>query len=185
MALELIDQLKRRMEGALDVLKKDFQALRTGRASTALLDHVTVDAYGTQMPLSQLGTVNAPEARMLSIQVWDHSMIKSVEKALMDANLGLNPVVEGQLIRLPLPDLSEERRRELTKVAAKYAEATKISVRNVRRDGMDTLKEMEKKSEITEDEHHKFSEEVQELTDKYIKSVDELYVQKEKDIMHI
>jgi ribosome recycling factor len=185
MALELIEQLKKKMDSSLDILKKDFQALRTGRASTALLDHVTVDAYGSQMPISQLGTISAPEPRMLSIQIWDHSMIKSVEKALMEANLGLNPLVEGQLIRLPLPDLSEERRRELTKVAAKYSEATKISIRNVRRDGMDTLKDMEKKSEITEDEHHRFSEEVQELTDKYIKIIDELYGQKEKDIMQI
>lgn len=177
--------LKRRMTSTLESLKKDFNSLRTGRASTALLDNVVVEIYGASMPLSQVSTISVPEARMLSVQVWDKSAVKSVEKAIMEAGLGLNPVSDGQLIRLPLPDLSEERRRELVKVAGKYSEAAKVSIRNIRRDGMDELKMMEKEGEISEDDHHRSSEEVQKITDEYIKKIDELFSQKERDIMSL
>lgn len=177
--------LKRRMASALESLKKDFNSLRTGRASASLLDNVVVEVYGSPMPLSQVATISVPEARMLSVQVWDKSAVKNVEKAIMEAGLGLNPVCDGQLIRLPLPDLSEERRRELVKVASKYTEAAKVSVRNVRRDGMDELKSMEKEGDISEDELRRSSDEVQKITDEHIKKIDELFSQKERDIMSI
>ncbi|MFN7662435.1 MAG: ribosome recycling factor [Alphaproteobacteria bacterium] len=177
--------LKRRMTSALESLKKDFNSLRTGRASASLLDNVVVEVYGSPMPLSQVATISVPEARMLSVQVWDKSAVKNVEKAIMEAGLGLNPVCDGQLIRLPLPDLSEERRRELVKVASKYTEAAKVSVRNVRRDGMDELKSMEKEGDISEDELRRSSDEVQKITDEHIKKIDELFSQKERDIMSI
>jgi ribosome recycling factor len=185
MMMDFATDLRRRMASTLESLKKDFNSLRTGRASTALLDNVVVDVYGASMPLSQVATISVPEARMLSVQVWDRSAVKSVEKAIMEAGLGLNPVCDGQLIRLPLPDLSEERRRELAKVAAKYSEAAKVSVRNIRRDGMDELKLLEKEGDISEDELHRSSEEVQKITDEYIKKIDELFSQKERDIMSL
>ncbi|MBA4118151.1 MAG: ribosome recycling factor [Candidatus Puniceispirillum sp.] len=179
------DELKARMQGALDVLLKEFTGLRTSRASTALLDPIMVDAYGSAMPLNQVGTVSAPDARMLSVQVWDKSMVKAVEKAIREAGLGLNPSADGQVVRVPMPDLSEERRKELAKIAAKYAEQTRIAVRNVRRDGMDHLKKLEKDKAISEDEHHRFSGDLQTLTDEFVKKVDTHLAQKERDIMQI
>lgn len=185
MTMEFSTDLKRRMANTLESLKKDFNSLRTGRASTSLLDNVMVEVYGSSMPLSQVATISVPEARMLSVQVWDKSSVKSVEKAIMEAGLGLNPVCDGQLIRLPLPDLSEERRRELVKVASKYTEAAKVAIRNIRRDGMDELKLLEKEGEISEDDLRRSSDEVQKITDEYIKKTDELFAQKERDIMSL
>ncbi|MGH1403203.1 MAG: ribosome recycling factor [Alphaproteobacteria bacterium] len=179
------NDLKRRMDGAIDVLQKELSGLRTGRASASLLDPVVVDLYGSKMPLNQVGTISVPEPRMLSVQVWDASAVKAVEKAIRDGGLGLNPMPEGNNIRIPIPDLNEERRQELTKVAGKYAENARISVRNVRRDGMDSLKKMEKGSEITEDDLKRLSDEVQKLTDDSIKSIDTMLVDKEKDIMTV
>lgn len=180
-----IQDIERRMNAAIDVLHKEFSGLRTGRASTALLEPVMVEAYGSKMPLSQVGTVSAPEARMLSIQVWDASMAAAVEKSVRESGLGVNPIREGQVIRVPLPDLSQERRLEISKVAAKYAEQARISVRNVRRDGIDQLKKLEKDKVVSEDEFHKFSDQVQKHTDNFVKKVDELLAHKEKDIMHV
>ncbi len=177
--------LKRRMAGAVDVLHKEFSGLRTGRASANLLDPVQVDAYGSKMPLNQVATVNVPEPRLITVQVWDAGMVKSVEKAIRDSGLGLNPQTEGNLLRLPIPDLNEERRTELTKLAGKYAENTRISVRNVRRDGMEALKKMEKESDISEDEHKRLSDEVQRLTDDAIKIIDTTLAIKEKEIMTV
>lgn len=177
--------LRRRMEGAFQVLKDEFAGLRTGRASASMLDPVMVDAYGSKMPLNQVGTVNVPEPRMLSVQVWDVSVAKAVEKAIRDAGLGLNPQTEGNTVRVPVPQLSEERRKELSKVGGKYAEAARVSVRNVRRDGMELLKKLEKDKEISEDDHKRKSEEVQKMTDEFIKKVDLLLADKEKDIMVI
>ncbi len=179
------NDLKRRMGGAVDVLQKELSGLRTGRASASLLDPIVVDLYGSKMPLNQVGTISVPEPRMLSVQVWDASAVKAVEKAIRDGGLGLNPMPEGNNIRIPIPDLNEERRQELTKVAGKYAENTRISVRNVRRDGMDSLKKMEKDSEITEDDLKRLSDEVQKLTDDSIKSIDTMLADKEKDIMTV
>ena len=182
--LDLAD-LERRMEGALTSLSKEFQGLRTGRASTQLLDSITVEAYGASMPISQIATVSVPEPRMLSVQVWDKENIKIAEKAIRESNLGLNPQVDGQLLRIPLPDLSEERRRELSKIAAKYAENAKIAVRNVRRDGMDTSKKMEKDGDISQDDRHIYDEEIQTITDKSINKIDELLSSKEVEIMQV
>ncbi len=180
-----IDDLKRRMEGALKSLHSEFSGLRTGRASISLLDPVMVEAYGSEMPLNQVATVSAPEPRLITVSVWDKSMVGPVEKAIRNADLGLNPMPEGQTIRVPIPDLSEERRKELTKVAAKYAEQAKISVRNVRRDGMDTLKKLEKDSEISQDEHKRLADRIQELTDEYVGKIDTDLEKKEKDIMQV
>ncbi len=180
-----INELRRRMTGAFDAFKKELSGLRTGRASVSLLEPIQVEAYGSHMPLSQLGTVNAPEARMLTVQVWDKSMVKAVEKAIREANIGVNPMVEGQLLRVPLPPLTEERRKELVKLAHKFAEHARVSVRNVRRDGMDTLKQMEKDHKINEDEHRKRSAEIQKLTDDQIKQIDDTLAAKEKETMHV
>lgn len=180
-----LDDLKKRMNGALDSLAKEFSGLRTGRASVNLLEPITVDAYGATMPLTQVATVTVPDARMLSVSVWDQGMIKAVEKAIRESGLGLNPSVEGQTIRVPIPDMNQERRQELVKVASKYIEQTRVSIRNVRRDGMDELKKSEKAHEISEDEHKKLSEKVQELTDEQIKKAELMASQKEKDIMQI
>lgn len=177
--------LQRRMDGAVDNLHKEFGGLRTGRASASLLDPVNVDAYGSKMPLSQVGTVSVPEARMLSVQVWDNNLVKATEKAIRDAGLGLNPQPEGNLIRIPIPDLNEERRQELSKVAGKYAESARISVRNVRRDGMDALKKQEKDNDISEDEHKRLSEDVQKMTDERIQKIDKMLSDKEQDIMQV
>src|SRR5471030_2803194 len=159
------DELDRRMNGAAATLKSELSGLRTGRASAALLDPVKVEAYGNVVPINQVGTVATPESRMITVQVWDKSLAKAVDKAIRDAGLGLNPQMDGQLLRIPVPELNEERRRELVKLAHKYAEAARIAVRNVRRDGMDTLKKLEKDHKIGEDEHRKLSDELQKLTD--------------------
>ena len=182
--LDLAD-LERRMDGALTSLAKEFQGLRTGRASTQLLDSVVVEAYGASMPINQIATVSVPEPRMLSVQVWDKENTKIVEKAIRESNLGLNPQVDGQLLRIPLPDLSEERRQELSKIAAKYAENAKIAVRNVRRDGMDTTKKMEKDGDISQDDRHIYDEEIQTITNKSINKIDELLSSKEVEIMQV
>jgi ribosome recycling factor len=180
-----IAELQKRMEGALESLRKDLQGLRTGRASASLLEPITVDAYGTEMPLNQVGTVNVPESRMLSVQVWDKRLVKSVEKAIRTSALGLNPSVDGTLIRVPLPELSQERRTELVKVAHKYAEQARIAVRNVRRDGMDELKKMERDGGVSEDELKLRADEVQRLTDRQIEGINHLLDQKEKDILTV
>ncbi len=180
-----IDDLRRRMTGSLDVLKKEFSGLRTGRASASLLDPVTVDAYGSQMPLAQCGTVGTPEPRMLTVQVWDKGLVKAVEKAIRDAGLGLNPMADGQLVRIPMPPMTEERRKELLKIAKNYAEAARVSVRNVRREGMDALKALLKNGKITEDDNRKRQTDIQTLTDDFIKKVDEAMAGKEKDIMAV
>ncbi len=177
--------LKRRMDGAVEVLQKEFSGLRTGRASVNLLDTVVVDMYGSKMPLNQVGTVSVPESRLLSVQVWDAGAVKSVEKAIRDAGLGLNPMPDGNNIRIPIPDLNEERRKELSKIAGKIAESTRISVRNVRRDGMDSVKKMEKDGDISEDDLKRYSDEIQGLTDEVIKTIDDALVAKEKDIMTV
>jgi len=178
-----IDDLKRRMHGAVEALKHDLAGLRTGRASTALLDPIHVEVYGASMPLNQVATVSVPEARMITVQVWDRSNVGPVEKAIRSAGLGLNPVTDGQLIRLPIPELTEERRKELAKLVGQYAEKARIAVRNVRRDGMDHLKQDEKKHEISEDERKRLEHEVQKLTDDTIKEVDEAAAAKEKEIL--
>ena len=180
-----IADLRKRMNGAVEVLRKEFAGLRTGRASASLLEPISVQAYGSEMPLGQVGTIGVPEPRMLSVQVWDKSLVKSVEKAIRSADLGLNPAVDGTLIRVPIPELSEERRGELAKIAARYAEAARVAVRNVRRDGMEQLKRQEKDGEISQDAHHKVAQQVQELTDSEIKQINDLLAAKETEIMTI
>ena len=175
--------LKRRMHGAVDSLKHDFGGLRTGRASASLLEPIHVDAYGANMPISQVGSISVPEPRLLQVSVWDRGLVLAVEKAIRASNLGLNPQTEGQVIRLRMPDLTQERRKELVKVAQQYAEKARVAVRNVRRDGMDHLKQDEKKHEISEDERKRLEQEVQKLTDETIKEVDELADAKEKEIL--
>ena len=182
---KVISDLRRRMEGAIDALKKELGGLRTGRAAPSLLESVHVNAYGTNMPLNQLGTVSAPEPRLLVVQVWDRSMSKAVDAAIREAGLGLNPQSEGQVIRVPIPPLSEERRKELTKIAHKYAEQARVSVRNVRRDGLEALKKREKDRDITQDQHRKLDKDVQTLTDDTIKKIDETLANKEKEILHV
>ncbi len=180
-----LNELKRRMQGALQVLKQELGGLRTNRASSALLEHVQAEAYGSHMPLNQLSTVTVPEPRLLSIQVWDKTMVKAVEKAIVAANLGLTPSTEGQVIRLRLPELNEERRKELVKIAHKYAEAAKVAVRHVRRDGLEALKKMEKDKKISEDDHTRLSGEVQKATDQLIAEIDQSLAGKEKEIMTV
>jgi ribosome recycling factor len=180
-----LKEIDRRMHGALQVLKQEFGGLRTGRASAHLLDPIMVNAYSSQMPLTQLATVNVPEPRLITVQVWDKSQVGAVERAIRESDLGLNPVTEGQLLRLPIPELNEERRREIVKVAHKYAEQARVAVRNVRRDGMDHLKRMEKDSEIGKDEHHSLATKVQDLTDKLIKEIDEALAGKEAEVMQV
>ena len=175
--------IERRMTGAIDSLKGDLSGLRTGRANTSLLDPVQVDVYGAMMPLNQVATVSAPEPRMLSVQVWDKANVTAVEKGIAHANLGLNPMIDGQTLRLPMPDLTEERRKELAKLAGKYAENAKIAIRNVRRDGMEALKEDEKKKEISEDERKRSEDDVQKLTDRYVAEADDAAATKEKEIL--
>ncbi len=176
------NDIQRRMDGAFESLQKEFSGLRTGRASASLLDTVVVDIYGSKMPINQVGTVNVPEPRMITVQVWDKSSVGAVEKAIRDAGLGLNPMPDGNNVRIPIPDLTEERRKDLVKVAGKYAETARISVRNVRKDGMDGIKKMDG---ISEDETKRLSEEVQSMTDETIKKIDSLLVNKEKDIMTV
>jgi ribosome recycling factor len=173
------------MDGALDALFKEFGGLRTGRASASLLDPITVEAYGQRMPLNQVGTVNVPEARLITVQVWDRGMVKAVEKAIRDGGLGLNPQTDGQNVRVPIPDLNQERRTELSKVASRYAEHARVAVRNVRRDGMDMLKRLEKNGDISQDEQKTWADEVQSMTDAHIRKIDEALAAKEKEIMQV
>ncbi len=180
-----VADIRRRMNGAVEVLRQEFAGLRTGRASVSLLEPITAEAYGSQMPLNQVGTISVPEPRMLAVQVWDKSLTKAVEKAIRNSDLGLNPVTEGQLIRVPIPELTEERRIELARVAAKYAEQARIAVRNVRHHGMDNLKRMEKDGEMSKDDHHLWSEEIQQMTDETTKIVDEALAAKETEIMQV
>jgi ribosome recycling factor len=182
---KLKQDLTRRMDGALDTLKREFVGLRTGRAYPGLLEPVKVHAYGTDMPLGQVGTVAVPEARMLSVQVWDRSLVGAVEKAIRDAGLGLNPMADGQTVRVPIPQLTAERRNELVKTAHKYTEGARVAVRGVRRDGMEQVKAQEKKHEISEDMAKDWQVEVQKLTDAYIKRVDDTLVEKEKEIRQV
>jgi ribosome recycling factor len=180
-----ISDLKRRMDGALTSLKSEFTGLRTGRASANLLDKVMVDAYGAQMPLNQVGTVNVPEPRMITVSVWDRGLVIPVQKAIREAGLGLNPGADGQLVRVPIPELSQERRAELGKIAHKYAEQARVSVRNVRRDGMEMLKKMEKDGQLSQDAHRTWSDKIQGLTDSHIADIDKALSAKEKEIMQI
>jgi ribosome recycling factor len=180
-----LEEFTRRMQSAIDVLVKELSGLRAGRASANLLDPIKVDAYGTYMPLSQVGNVTAPEPRLLVVQVWDKGMVKAVEKAIRESSLGVSPAADGQLVRVVLPDLNQERRQELAKLASKYAEEAKISVRNVRREGNDMIKKLEKDKSISEDDSHRLVDDMQEVTDKHIKKIDELAAVKQKDIMHV
>ena len=180
-----IKELEKRMRGAIDSLKREFSGLRTGRASATLLDPVVVTVYGARMPLNQVATVSVPDAKTLSVQVWDKSQVQAVDKAIREANLGLNPMLDGTLIRLPIPALNAERRNELAKLAHKYAEHARVGIRNVRRDGMDLLKKLEKDHAMTEDEHRKNSTKVQELTDKLIKEIDQMTTSKEAEIKQV
>jgi ribosome recycling factor len=184
-AVHDLAELKRRMQGALQVLKQELSGLRTGRASTNLLEPVQVEAYGTHMPLNQLATVSVPEPRMISVQVWDRSMVHAVERAIIAANLGLNPSTEGQVLRLRIPELNEERRKELVKVAHKYAEAARVAVRHVRRDGMEVLKKLEKDHKISQDDQHTKGDELQKLTDAHIKDIDQVLHSKEQEITQV
>src|ERR1700722_11702773 len=177
-----LEQTKQKMDGAIEALKKEFSGLRTGRASTSLLDKINVDAYGSSMPLNQVGTVAVPEPRLLTVQVWDAGLVKSVEKAIRDAGLGLNPQPDGQLVRVPVPELSQERRQELAKIAGKFAEHARVAARNVRRDAMDALKKMKSDGKMSEDEHKTQNDKVQKLTDETIKKIDETLAHKEKEI---
>jgi len=177
--------IKRRMDGAIEALHKEFAGLRTGRASAGLLEPIQVDAYGASMPMNQVGSISVPEPRMVTVQVWDRGLVGAVDRAIRESGLGLNPATDGQLIRVPIPALSEERRVELTKIAGKYGEQARVAVRNVRRDGMEMLKKMEKDHEISKDEHHHWSEQIQQLTDSHIKTVDEALAQKEEEILQV
>ena len=179
-----LDDLERRMEGALAALRSDFASLRTGRASAAMLDAITVEAYGTNMPVNQLATINVPDPRMVTVSVWDKSMVGKVEKAIRASGLGINPVVEGTLMRLPIPELNEERRRDLTKVAGQYAEHARVAIRNVRRDGMDKIKRA-KAEGLSEDEQKLYHDEIQELTDAAIAKVDAALEAKQQEIMQV
>ena len=177
--------VKRRMQGAINAFKNDLGSLRTGRASPSLLDPIQVDAYGSAMPITQVATVNVPEPRLLSVQVWDRGMVSAVEKAIRESDLGLNPQTEGQVIRLRIPEMNEQRRKEMVKVAHKYAEEARVAVRHVRRDGLDLLKKLEKDSAISEDDGKRDAEQVQKATDQFVAEIDSLLVAKEKEIMHV
>jgi len=180
-----IKDIDRRMNGAVETLKHEFSGLRTGRASAAMLDPVVVEVYGTQMPINQVAAISVPEPRMLSVQVWDSSNVSAVEKAIRNSGLGLNPMTEGSLLRVPVPELNEERRREIGKIAAKYAEQARVAVRNVRRDGMDELKRLEKDGDIGQDDAKRRADEVQSLTDQYVGQIDEMLKSKESEIMQV
>jgi ribosome recycling factor len=180
-----LGEIEKRMKNTISVLKSEFGGLRTGRASASLLDPIMVNAYGSKMPLNQVATVSVPEARLITVQVWDKSQVSAVEKAIRESDLGLNPVTDGTTLRLPIPELNQERRQELAKIAAKYAEQARIAVRNVRRDGMEALKKMEKDGKISEDEHRSLSGKIQELTDKNIKEIDATLAAKEQEIMQV
>ena len=180
-----IKEFEKRMHGAMQALRHEFSGLRTGRASAAMLDPIVVDVYGQRLPITQVATVNVPEPRTIAVQVWDKATVAAVEKAIRDSNLGINPSIDGQIIRLRMPDLTGERRKEIVKIAHKYSEAARVAVRNVRRDGMELLKKLEKDKSIGEDEHRKQSAKMQELTDKTIKEVDSGLMAKEAEIMHV
>jgi len=180
-----IADIGRRMTGAVEALKREFGGLRTGRASAALLEPITVDAYGSRMPLNQVGTVGVPDPRMLTVQVWDSGLVGAVEKSIRDSGLGLNPQTEGNLVRVPVPELTEERRIELTKIANKYAEQARVAARNVRRDGMDKLKRLEKDGEISQDDQRRWSEDIQNLTDEAVKTIDAALSVKDQEIMQV
>jgi ribosome recycling factor len=182
---EIKNDTKIRMDKTIEALKADFGTLRAGRAHVSLLDGIMVEAYGSLTPLAQVGTISVPDARTLSVSVWDRGLAKSVEKAIMESDLGLNPSSDGQLIRVPIPPLSEERRKELTKVAGKYAEGAKVAVRNIRRDALDGVKKMKKDNLISEDDEKRYETEIQKLTDDATKKVDEMLAQKEKDILQV
>jgi ribosome recycling factor len=177
--------VKRRMQGAINAFKNDLASLRTGRASPNLLDPIQVDAYGSLMPISQVATVNVPEPRLLSVQVWDRGMVSAVEKAIRESDLGLNPQTEGQVIRLRIPEMNEQRRKEMVKVAHKYSEEARVAVRHVRRDGLDPLKKLEKDSAISEDDGKRHADQVQKATDQFVAEIDSLLATKEKEIMHV
>ena len=174
-----------KMEKAIDVLKREFSGLRTGRASTSLLDPILIEAYGSKVPLNQVSNISVPESRLLTVQVWDDSLVNTVENSIRNSNLGLNPMIEGSLIRIPIPELSEERRIEIVKIASKYSEDSKISIRNIRRDAMEKIKSLEKNKEISQDESFKFSDQVQKMTDNLIEKIDTLFADKEKDILRV
>ena len=174
-----------KMEKAIDVLKREFSGLRTGRASTSLLDPISVEAYGSKVPLNQVSNISVPESRLLIVQVWDDSLVNIVENSIRNSNLGLNPMIEGSLIRIPIPELSEERRIEIVKIASKYSEDSKVSIRNIRRDAMEKIKSLEKNKEISQDESFKFSDEVQNMTKILIEKIDTLFADKEKDILRV
>ncbi len=180
-----IDDLQRRMNGALDVLRQEYSGLRTGRASASLVEPIVVVAYDAEMPLNQVATINVPEPRMISIQVWDKSQVRAVEKAIQNSGLGLNPIIDGQNLRIPIPELNEERRMELAKIAGKYSEQAKVSVRNVRRDGMDKLKKIEKAGDLSEDDAKIWSDEIQTMTDDVIKKIVEAHEGKESEILQV
>ena len=180
-----IEEIESKMIKSIEILKKELSGLRTGRASVGLLEPVQIDAYGSKVPLSQVSNISVPEPRMLTVQVWDNSLVPVVENAIRTSNLGLNPMTEGNLIRLPIPDLTEERRKEIVKVASKYCEDSKIAIRNIRRDSMDSVKSLEKNKEISKDELFQNSEEIQKTTDKIIDIIDSLFMEKEKDILQV
>ncbi|MDR1551489.1 MAG: ribosome recycling factor [Holosporaceae bacterium] len=181
----MLEETRRKMLACFENLLKDFVGLRTGRASAIILDNILVEAYGNRVPIQQVGTVNAPEARLLTVQIWDSSLIKPTEQAIRNSSLGLNPIVDGQLIRINIPDLSEERRKEICKSAGKYAEQAKISIRNVRREQMDEVKKQEKNGDITEDQQKKMLDEIQKITDEFTKKIDAALSGKEKEIMKV
>lgn len=185
MADALLKDIEKRMDSAVEAVRREFSGLRTGRASSGLLEPITVDAYGAAMPLNQIGTISVPEPRMIVVNVWDRKLVGPTEKAIRDAGLGLNPATDGSMIRVPIPPLSEERRHELVKVAGKYAEHGKVAVRNVRRDGMEALKKLEKDHEISEDEHRRRGEEIQKLTDRHVQLIDEVFTAKQAEIMQV
>ena len=174
-----------KMEKALDVLKREYSGLRTGRASISLLDPIFVDAYGSKTPLNQVSNISVPESRLITVQVWDESLVNSVENAIRNSNLGLNPMIEGNLIRIPIPDLSEERRKEIVKIASKYSEDSKVVIRNIRREAMEKIKDLEKNKDISKDDSFKFSDDVQKITDNLIEKVELLFTDKEKDILRV
>ena len=173
------------MEKAVDVLKKEFAGLRTGRASTSLLDSISIEAYGSKVPLNQVSNISVPESRLLTVQVWDDSLVNTVENSIRNSNLGLNPMIEGSLIRIPIPELSEERRIEIVKIASKYSEDSKVTIRNIRRDAMEKIKSLEKNKEISQDELFNFSDKIQKMTDNLIQKIETLFVDKEKDILRV
>ena len=183
-ALDL-DDINRRMEGSLNSLKTEFMGLRAGRASTAMLEPIMVEAYGSKMPMNQVGNISVPEPRLLTVTVWDAGLTSSVEKAIRESDLGLNPMAEGTLIRVPIPDLSEERRKDMVKVAGRYAEAARVAVRNVRRDGIEAARKLEKDSEISEDERHDLETDIQKLTDDHVKQIDDALSNKETEITQV